>query len=50
MTAWMNFHDAVHEAHFRAALTRRRYRVAYDQANQIWSLFEMIQRVPDRTA
>lgn len=36
---WFNHHsDAVHEAHFRAALVRRRYRVYYDPANRWWNI------------
>lgn len=33
-------HDAVHQAHFRAALVRRRYRVHYDPANRWWNITE----------
>jgi hypothetical protein len=32
--------DAVHEAHFRASLVRRRYQVHYDPANRWWYLRE----------
>ena len=30
--------DAVREAHFRASLVRRRYRVYYDAANRWWQI------------
>lgn len=38
-----DFHDAVFEAHFRAALVRRRYRVRYDARNRWWNLTETTQ-------
>lgn len=41
----MTFRDAVYEAHFRAAITGRRYRVTYDRANQLWHLRETHQPV-----
>lgn len=41
-----NFHDVVFEAHRRAALTRRRYRVHYDRANRLWNLTETTARLP----
>jgi hypothetical protein len=34
------FSHAVHEAHFRAAITGSRYRVSYDPANRWWGLRE----------
>lgn len=41
MSSWFRtFHDAVFEAHFRAAITRRRYQVYYDPANRWWNLRE----------
>lgn len=39
------FRDAVFEAHFRAAVTRWRYRVAYDRANRLWSICETTQSI-----
>jgi hypothetical protein len=39
------FTDAVHEAHFRAAVTCRRYRVSYDAANRWWNLYETHQKI-----
>jgi hypothetical protein len=35
-----DFHDAVFEAHFRAAIVRKRYQVHYDPANRWWNLRE----------
>ena len=35
-----NFHDAIFEAHFRATITRYRYRVRFDSANKWWNLYE----------
>lgn len=35
--------DAVHEAHFRASLVRRRYRVSYEAANRWWQIKETHQ-------
>ena len=34
------FSDVVHEAHFRAAITGKRYRVYYDRANRLWNMQE----------
>lgn len=35
-----NYADAITDASFRAAMTRRRYRVRKDIANQLWHLQE----------
>jgi hypothetical protein len=43
-----SFHDAVHEAHFRAAITGLRYRVRYDRANGWWDLWETVTRLEGR--
>jgi hypothetical protein len=36
------FSDAVFEANFRAAITRRRYRVRFDVPNRLWHLYETV--------
>lgn len=42
------FHDAVFQAHFRAAITGLRYRVTYDRANRLWDLRETHQPITRR--
>lgn len=37
--------DIVHEAHWRAAVTRRRYQVYYERANGWWVLRETQTRL-----
>jgi hypothetical protein len=44
---YREFSDAVFEAHFMAAITRRRYRVSYDAANRWWNLYETNKHVPE---
>ena len=41
------FHDAVHEAHFRAAITRRRYRVN-KTTGVLWWITEQVRKVSPR--
>ena len=40
MNWFREFSVAVFEAHFRAAIVRRRYQVYYDPANRWWNLRE----------
>jgi hypothetical protein len=40
------WHDAYHEALFRAAVTRRRYRVWFEPNNRWWNITETVQQVP----
>lgn len=46
--AWFKrWHDAYHQAVFRAEVTGRRYRVRYDAANRWWNITEtMTQHRP----
>ncbi len=41
------WHDAYHEALFRAALTRRRYRVWFEPNNRWWNITELTTRTPE---
>lgn len=49
------WHDAYHEALFRADITGRRYRVWYEPNNQWWNVTELTARhrapgVPEETS
>jgi hypothetical protein len=45
-TSFVEFQDAIYEAHRRADLTRYRYRVRFDRGNHIWLISESTQPVP----